>query len=274
METRRSFLLDTLCVILAASPAVAFPQDKAALLKQSSIVFTGSVTRLGASSFPSIPVSPRTIVVRVDAVLKKPAAVSLKKNDDVTVEVKDPAAFQEGARATFYTDAWIFGSGVAVKEIGHLTPSRAEAAFGQAQKKVSDEELQERLNAAEVVVIGRVMSVQPWTAPALTGGPTSHISEHAPNWQEAVVQVQSAIKGTDSKQIVVRFPASRDIAWARSPKFQKGQTATFVLKTDEVSGSSKALMAGRQVTAYTALDAGDVLSPADAVRVRALLPHM
>jgi len=235
METRLCFLSGMLCVILAtASAALAFPQDQAALLKQSSIVFTGTVIRLGASSFAEVPVSPYTIVVRVDAVLKKPAAVSLKNNDDVTVEVKEPASFQKDARITFYTDGWIFGSGLAVKELGHLTPSEGEAAttigasFSQLQKQVSDQELQERLNAADVIVIGRVMSVQPWTARALSAAAPSQISEHDPDWREAVVQVQSAIKGTDSKQIVVRSPASRDVAWVNSPKFQKGQTAIFV----------------------------------------------
>ena len=55
----------------------------------------------------------------MDSVEKKPAAVSLKRGDDVTVEVKDASAFQQGTHATFFTDGWIFGSGVAVKELGH-----------------------------------------------------------------------------------------------------------------------------------------------------------
>ncbi len=100
----------------------ALPQatnNQATPAKQSSITFVGTVSQVAATSLAAVPKSPQTIVVRVDSVLKKPAAVSLKKGDTVTVEVKDPAAFQEGTQATFYTEGWIFGSGVAVKELGH-----------------------------------------------------------------------------------------------------------------------------------------------------------
>jgi len=39
--------------------------------------------------------------------LEKPSAVSLKKGDNVTVEVKILRTFREGTKATFYTDGWI-----------------------------------------------------------------------------------------------------------------------------------------------------------------------
>jgi hypothetical protein len=135
------------------APAVAgFPQgqnSQAALAKQSSIVFSGTVSQLGAVSFAGVPQSPQTIVVRVDSVLKKPPAVSLKKGDNVTVELKDPSAFQQGTQATFYTEGWIFGSGVAVKELGHdFNPGGAsaagartgETALGYTQEQISDQE--------------------------------------------------------------------------------------------------------------------------------------
>src|SRR5207245_6982024 len=167
MNPSRFFLASILCVNLLGVPAL--PQvvnNQAALAKQSSIVFAGTVSELGATSFAGVPKSAQTIVVRVDSVLKKPPAVSLKKGDNVTVEVKDPSAFRDGTQATFYTDGWIFGSGVAVKELGHeLRPSSGEAskpagadekAQQQAQEQISDQELRDRLNSADFVVIGRV----------------------------------------------------------------------------------------------------------------------
>ena len=116
MNPSRFFLASILCVNLLGTPAL--PQavnNQAALAKQSSIVFAGTVSELGATSFAGVPKSAQTIVVRVDSVLKKPPAVSLKKGDNVTVELKDPSAFQQGMQATFYTEGWIFGAGVAVK---------------------------------------------------------------------------------------------------------------------------------------------------------------
>src|SRR5207302_11410442 len=121
MNTLKFFLAGILGVNLLGV-AAALPQatgNQAALARQSSIVFAGTVSQLGATSFAGVPKSAQTVVVHVDSVLKKPSAVSLKKGDNVTVELKDPSAFQQGTQATFYTEGWIFGSGVAVKEVGH-----------------------------------------------------------------------------------------------------------------------------------------------------------
>src|SRR5258707_12290273 len=95
MKTWRLFLAGILGMNLLG--AAALPQDtsnQAALAKQSSIVFAGTVSQLGATSFAGVPKSAQTIVVRVDSVLKKPSAVSLKRGDNVTVEVKDPSTFR------------------------------------------------------------------------------------------------------------------------------------------------------------------------------------
>ncbi len=146
MNTSKFFLAGILCVNLLG--VVALPQatgNQAALVKQSSIVFAGTVSQLGATSFAGVPKSAQTVVVRVDSVLKKPSAVSLKKGDNVTVELKDPSAFQQGTQATFYTEGWIFGSGVAVKELGH----EFRCGTGEAAKPAS------RLRARSGLARGR-----------------------------------------------------------------------------------------------------------------------
>src|SRR6266702_6934203 len=123
MKISSLFLGTTLWLALCGCTNAAAPQatsNQAALMAKSSIIFSGTVSQLAATSFADVPKSAQTIVVRVDAILKKPAAVSLKRGDSVTVDAKDASAFQEGTRATFYTDGWIFGSGVAVKELGHV----------------------------------------------------------------------------------------------------------------------------------------------------------
>jgi hypothetical protein len=260
--------------------APALPQ--AALVKQSSIVFAGTVSQLGATSFAGVPKSAQTIVVRVDSVLKKPSAVSLKKGDNVTVEVKDPAAFHDGTQATFYTDGWIFGSGVAVKELGHeIGPSVGETtkaaganekAHGQDQE-ISDQELRDRLNSADFVVIGRVTEVRRWTVPK--SATHYRVSEHDPDWHEAVVEVQSVLKGGQVKgnKVVVRFPGRNDVAWVHSPKFAKNQQGIFCLNRDQTSSVSTEKVGGRQVTVYTCLGHGDSLPMSDAPRVRSLLKN-
>jgi hypothetical protein len=283
MNTLKFFLAGILGVNLLG--VAALPQatgNPPALARQSSIVFAGTVSQLGATSFVGVPKSAQTIVVRVDSVLKKPSAVSLKKGDNVTVEVKDPSAFHDGTQATFYADGWIFGAGVAVKELGHEfrpsggeTPKPAgvdEKAHQQAQEQIGDQELRDRLNTADFVVIGRVMDVRRWNAPKSA---TTRISEHDPDWHEAVVEVQSVLKGGQVKgnKVIVRFPGRNDVAWVHSPKFAKNQQGIFCLNRDQASGVPTAMVGGRQVTVYTCLGHGDSLPMSDVPRVRSLLKN-
>jgi hypothetical protein len=284
MNTSRFFLAGILCVNLLG--VAALPQatsNQAVLARQSSIVFSGTVSQLGATSFAGVPKSAQTVVVRVDSVLKKPSAVSLKKGDNITVELKDPSAFQQGTQAMFYTEGWIFGSGVAVKELGHEfrpsggeTPKPAgadEKAYQQAQEQVSDQELRDRLNSADFVVIGRVTEVHRWVVPKSAAH--QRVSEHDPDWHEAVVEVQSVLKGGAVKgnKVVVRFPGRNDVAWVNSPRFAKNQQGIFCLNRDQASGVPTARVGGRQVAVYTCLGHGDSLPMSDAARVRSLLKN-
>src|SRR5713101_5603775 len=283
MNFSSSFFAGILWTALLAPAVAGFPQgqsSQAALAKQSSIVFSGTVSQLGAVSFAGVPQSPQTIVVRVDSVLKKPPAVSLKKGDNVTVELKDPSAFQQGTQATFYTEGWIFGSGVAVKELGHefnasgasaAGAGTGETALGYTQEQISDQELRDRLKSADFVVIGRVTEVRRWTVPKSA---TPHrVSEHDPDWHEAVVEVQSVLKGAQVKgnKVVVRFPGRNDVAWVHSPKFEKNQQGIFCLNRYHTSGVPTEKVGGRQVSVYTCLGHGDSLPMSDAPRVRSLL---
>ena len=286
MKISSSFFAGLLGSAILASSIAAHPQtqnNQAALARQSSIVFSGTVSQLGAASFAGVPQSPNTIVVRVDTVLKKPSAISLKKGDNVTVELKDPSGFQQGTQATFYTDGWIFGSGVAVKELGHEFNAgggaaasggpAGEAALGQTQDQISDQDLQNRLNSADFVVIGRVTEVRRWNVPKSA---TPHrVSEHDPDWHEAVIKVQSVLKGGQVKgnKVVVRFPGRNDVAWVHSPKFEKNQQGIFCLNRDQASGVPTEKVGGRQVNVYTCLGHGDSLPMSDAPRVRSLLKN-
>jgi len=275
-------ILSTALLVPSVAGSLEGQNNQAALAKQSSIIFSGTVGQLGAVSFVGVPQSPETIVVRVDSVLKKPPAVSLKKGDNVTVEVKDPSAFQPGTQATFYTEGWIFGSGVAVKELGHeFNPSGTapaeggpggETALGQMQKQISDQDLENRIASSDFVVIGRITDVHRWTIPKSLAA-RYHISEHSADWHEAVLQIKSILKGTKPKRnkMVVRFPLSSDVAWANSPKFQKQQQGIFFLRKDQISGDPTASLGSYQVDAYTCLKSGDWLPLSEEARVRSLV---
>jgi len=285
MKAVKLFIGFSFWLTLCGCTNAAVPQatdNQAALMSKSSIVFFGTVSQLAATSFADVPKSAQTIVVHVDTILKKPAAVSLKKGDSVTVEVKDASGFQVGTQATFFTDGWIFGSGVAVKELGHvqgLADEPVQGAGGKAQgqpaEQLSDQELRDRMKASDFVVVGLVTDVRKWNAPKAKYGAPSRVTEHDPDWHEAVVKVQSVLKGGKVKgnKVVVRFPSRNDVAWVNSPKFAKNQQGIFCLNRDQATGSPTTKMGGQQVSVYTCLGHGDALPMSEEARVRALLKN-
>jgi len=275
MHTRSAILL-AVALALPGVPAVA-QMSRAALVKQSDIIFIGTVTQVGAVAAPEVPASPRTTVVRIDNVLEKPAAVALAPGDWVTVETVQPGSLKPGTQATFYTTGWIFGRGVAVREVGH-EPGRSpvvvadqQEAVARARLEVNDADLKAHIQRAAMVVAGRVEQVRPAELAAAPTRP-KRITEHDPQWQEAIIQVQDGIKGAQAgDQVVVRFPGSRDVAWVGAPRFTVGQEGTFLLHKDSTTGSPLTMIGGKAVPAYTALHDVDVLSKQDATRVRALI---
>src|SRR5256884_5313547 len=116
MHIRSAMLL---AVALSFPGAAVAQMRRAPLGKKSDIIFIGTVTQVGAVAVPEVPPSDRTVVVRVDQVLEKPAPVALTAGDSVTVETARAGSLKAGIQATFYTTGWIFGRGVAVREVGH-----------------------------------------------------------------------------------------------------------------------------------------------------------
>lgn len=258
---------------LLAGPGLGAQQAPVAMLRQANIVFVGTVARAGASTLPSVAASPRTLVVRVEAVLDKPAGLRLAAGDSVTLVARD-SAWHAGERATFYTTGWVFGHGVAVREVGHETMPAQQTlaarrdAFQRLQRQVSDSTLADRVRAADMIVVGKVEAIR---APTLMSQPRRRITEHDPDWREAVIAVDTMLKGPNTNRVVVRFPGSLDVAWHRLPKFTAGQAGTFLLRKDTLSGAPRAMMSGHPVPAYTVVAGADILPTTDAPRVQALL---
>jgi len=89
-----------------------------------------------------------------------------------------------------------------------------------------------------------------------------------PLWQDAIVEVQTYIKGAHRKWVVIRFASSMDVAWFQSPKLKKGEEHIFILKKFISAGTpTTAIVNGVAQLAYTAPDPQDVLSKNDLSRV-------
>jgi hypothetical protein len=144
-------------------------------------------------------------------------------------------------------------------------------------------EVEERVASADTVVVGRVAAVRlpaselppratRGAAAALASPPRGPISEHDPQWREAVIRVERVAKGRSAgKEVVVRFPASDDVRWFRAPKFAPGDQGVFILHRSgsETTGPQPRGAAGASLRAlgaggrdvFTALHPEDVQPP-------------
>jgi hypothetical protein len=124
-----------------------------------------------------------------------------------------------------------------VREVGR-TESESDVSttrrrVAEAHAKVADNKLQNRLTDAELVVAGRVSAVRPAPENIRQGS----VSEHDPEWWEAVIQIESVLKGQiNEPNLVVLFPSSRDVMWESAPKFREGEEGTWLLRRERMRG--------------------------------------
>jgi hypothetical protein len=253
----------------------------------ASFVFTGTVKKLKAATMTSVPITKQTAVVHVDQVQQAPKILSRYEGHDITVQLRERSDLKAGMQAIFYTNEWLFGDGVAVQEQRHTEVGQSAAAPASKSGSAPGREaqaLRQHLEDADIVVSGKVISVglpketgaKGARAGSGTASLTGRVSEHSPLWNEALVEVQTVEKGREShKQIVVRFPRSSDVAWAKAPKFEPGQQGLFVLHRASEEGASSRRGGGKSKQgpqSYVALHAHDFLPTHKTEQVRSLIP--
>jgi hypothetical protein len=239
---------------------------------QARFVFQGTVKKLKAVTLAEVPISDRTVVVHVDQVLHAPEVLRDYVGQDVTIQLAPGEEVGEGQTLVFYTNGWVFGDSIAVQSVGHdeATAPSVAALAAHPHDPVRSLQAREALAQAaqaDLIVTGRVSAVRlpaqeaQVRATAMAAGRTSErISEHAPVWHEAVIDVDEVHKGRrPGKQVVVRFPSSTDVRWYKAPKFHTGQEGVFLLHKEQLP-QAKGLLAAAGVgpSEYTALDPADV----------------
>lgn len=149
--------------------------------------------------------------------------------------------------------------------VGCQAPARQ---LGPPRPPLSDAQLRSRAQTADLIIVGRVTQIRPM---AVGVGVPRRISEHDPNWQEAVIEVREALKGLAADRVVVRFPGTMDVAYFGVPKFQAGQEGTFILQRDKLSGQPEAMVGRARLATFTAMGQNDVLPKRDQKRLKRLL---
>jgi hypothetical protein len=236
---------------------------------EATLVFVGTVKKLGAATMRSVPVSDRTAVVRVEQLIEAPRNLAHLAGTDITVLLAGRAKVEVGKQLLFHAAAWIFGDSVAVRAVSQEAATTArQAALARggdpAQQRVN-REVQQRLDAADLVVSGKVVTVslpQGGESAAATRGlaPVSGkpVREHDPHWREAVIAVDDAHKGNHpGRQVKVLFPASTDVRWFRAPKFAVGQQGFFALHKTMLKAPETPTAATRELTAAAVAPDGE-----------------
>jgi hypothetical protein len=261
-----------------------------------AFVFRGTVKKIRSATMKEVPVGDRTAIVHVDQVIESPKSFVHYEGQDITVELEGRKKVAAGDELIFHANSWIFGESVAVRAVTLEKVTNAHAALlqrgGDPAAHRAIRRLSEHVNAADLVVSGKVMAVT--VPPEVTGHalaaanalggaappPARPVSEHDPQWRQAVIQVEQTEKGAhDSPEVTVLFPASTDVIWYKAPKFQAGQQGTFVLhKTTIETAEHQALRglavagdAGTKVEVYTALHPEDVQPPQEQAAIKAMI---
>ena len=215
--------------------------------ERSPFVFRGSVQKLRAANVEAVPSKSDTAVVRVDELLEASASFQGYRGKDITVQLTPGARLKKGDQRIFHTSEWIFAKNLAVKahdvkpvEATGRGRSAMSASHlvGDPEENLQARRLLQHFDKADVVVRGRVRTVrEPKAPPAArtrargSSEPTKRrVSEHDPNWREAVIAIDGVDKGsTPGNEVVIRFAGSRDIAWYASPKFRAGDSGAWLL---------------------------------------------
>jgi hypothetical protein len=230
-----ALFLGLMAVVSARDAASAGFEE---LVEQSQFVFKGTVTKLSAATLPQIRATASTIIVKVDEVVHAPpATLEDYRGKEVTVLLDRPGTVRTGEQFIFFTTSWMLGSSIAVREVGRAQPDPDVAItrrrVAEAHTTVADNKLQNRLKDAELVVVGRVSAVRPAPENIRRGS----ASEHDPDWSEAVIQIESVVKGQiDEASLVVLFPSSRDVMWESAPKFREGEEGTWAFRRERMRG--------------------------------------
>jgi hypothetical protein len=232
---------------------------------KADLCFAATITARGKSSFAGVPDSANNLSARVEWVIRKPPSVVMNPGDEITILVRDASDFKPGTKALFNSSGWIYGAGIAVRDLGHSIVSQPEEydKFAGGLKIVEAEQseaaLRDRIANADAVVLGKVSAIGDRIVSCGFG--IHGVSEHNPLCKEAFVNVQDALKGPVRNQLVVVFPTSDDVEWTTAPKLIQGQRATFILTKD-------AALKEFGASTFDALEPIDVLPPDKAPEVR------
>jgi hypothetical protein len=226
----------------------------------AGLVFVGTVDRANASAVAAAPADEHTAIVRIERIVRAPQVLGLVPGKTLTLRSSNGPA-QEGERALFIADPWLYAESVAVFERARIPLNGGTAEEAQAMEEdlsaIELAPLRARIREADIVVVGSVTKLGP------LGRKQHPDSEHDPMWWQAEITVETLLKGrVSAKTVKLVFPTSTDVVWYGWPRPTPNQNAVFLLHKSDRPETKGAFFAPHPL---------DIQQPARAEHVRELV---
>ena len=192
------------------------------LVRVSSLIFTGTVLELGKSSVPAVPANESLVVVRLDRSLRVDPVLGDVRGKMVTLVPRSPGTLHVGQRAVFFTNSWIHGRGIAVREVEHMDVQEEDQVVA-AVDQLPQVHLNDRLKSAELVVDAEVARISPVEQRSS--------ERNVALWAGAELRVKRVLHGAATKTTRVYFPTADWPPWTNAPRFTERQRGIFILHT-------------------------------------------
>jgi hypothetical protein len=191
------------------------------LVRESSLIFSGTVLELGVSSVANLAPRDNFAVVRVSRVMRSDPALGDLRGKLVTVELLDRGNLRPEQTAVFFTSDWIHGGGIASRELAHLDVTNENEVTAEVAR-LPQRHLAERVAEAVLVVVADVTETKPT--------PFDIRWRNAPQWAISVLRIATVLRGQPGTNVMVLFPTTERPMWARAPRLRNGQRAVFLLQ--------------------------------------------
>jgi len=199
------------------------------LIKESSMIFKGTLIKKGASNMSVIPANENLAIAKVESGLRVDPGLGDIKGMEITMAMQKPNSLALNKEAIFFTNAWIHGDGISVTEVAHLEIDDKENIIGDSNnileviKRLPETYLKERIQEASLIVSGEILRI--------TKVENQRLDRDAPIWAKASVRVEDILKGkVAGNEFDLFFPTSIARRWYNSPRFTIRQRGIFLIQ--------------------------------------------
>lgn len=223
---------------------------------QVPFVLQCTVIKNNASNLSTVEPDETIAILKVDEVFKAPEILGNIKGKSITVKLTN-GRVRDGQKFILSGRQWQYSNNIALIEIDRTAAKIEKKDFKEQvinmQLQSLDEEIIERIKAADLIVSGKVLEVE-----KVKSKEFHKLEDKAEDWFEARTYVLSIEKGklANQPEVNIRFPGVESEKRYGVPKFKKDQEGIWFLHIGQEKSErgGKNERTGRYFLAPTILD--------------------